>query len=49
MHPLVDELTLSRYLTHGTSVLSSSLYSVAFFLFFFPNFLFFFLVPIING
>ncbi|GAA26855.1 K7_06996p [Saccharomyces cerevisiae Kyokai no. 7] len=40
MHPLVDELTLSRYLTHGTSVLSSSLYSVAFFLFFFPNFLF---------
>ncbi|CAI4774741.1 BGP_1a_G0054220.mRNA.1.CDS.1 [Saccharomyces cerevisiae] len=43
MHPLVDELTLSRYLTHGTSVLSSSLYSVAFFLFFFA------LVPIING
>ncbi|CAI4942104.1 CFC_HP_G0029310.mRNA.1.CDS.1 [Saccharomyces cerevisiae] len=49
MHPLVDELTLSRYLTHGTSVLSSSLYSVAFFLFFFPISFFFALVPIING
>ncbi|CAI7375352.1 ATV_collapsed_G0054600.mRNA.1.CDS.1 [Saccharomyces cerevisiae] len=49
MHPLVDELTLSRYLTHGTSVLSSSLYSVAFFLFFFPISFFFALVPIVNG
>ncbi|CAI4829646.1 CIH_HP2_G0052400.mRNA.1.CDS.1 [Saccharomyces cerevisiae] len=45
MHPLVDELTLSRYLTHGTSVLSSSLYSVAFFLFFFSPISFFCFCP----